>query len=468
MVGDIQFEQDSTLPIYRQLADKIAQRIRSGAILDGIKLPPTRELAGQLGLNRTTVSAAYDVLEAEGLIQGHVGRGSFVRFKANLPSGETGIISFASSRPAEGEFPVSDFQTTCREVISGPWAHAILQLGSPAGFPPLRQFLMDQARREGVAGPDDDILITSGCQQALDLVQRVLAPAGTTVAIEDPVYHGQRNVFMRSEVRLAPVAVGEAGVDVDRLARVFAQERPKIAVLTPNFQNPTGTTMPHAAREALAQLASEFHVTLVENDIYGVLRYTGEPLPTLKQLGGTLLIRSFSKIAFPGMRVGWIIGPKPVIASLTAARQWCDLHTDQLSQAVLLRFAESGRLAEHTSRSRDLGRERLQATLESCEKYLPAGSSFTKPEGGMSVWVRLPEPLDASDLLLRAQREGVTYLPGKFFAVGPHDPGTLRLSFGGLSPELIRTGVERLGRLFQEEWQQSRSGLQFETASALV
>jgi 2-aminoadipate transaminase len=270
-------------------------------------------------------------------------------------------------------------------------------------------------------------------------------------------------------VRLEPVPVGESGIDLERLARVFAQERPKIAVLTPNFQNPTGTTMPREAREAVVRLAGEFHVTLIENDIYGALRYTGDPQPTLKQLGsGSILIRSFSKIAFPGLRVGWIIAPKALIASLTAARQWCDLHTDQLSQAVLLRFAESGRLAEHAARTRELGRERLMATLQSCEKYLPSGSSYTKPEGGMSVWVRLPEPLDASDLLSRAQREGVPYLPGRYFAVGPHQPGTLRLSFGGLSPSLIEAGIARLGRLFHEEWQQWRGALQLEGASALV
>jgi 2-aminoadipate transaminase len=363
---------------------------------------------------------------------------------------------------------LASFQQTCREVIGGATAHAILQLGSPSGYAPLRQYLMDEARREGTAGPDDDILITSGCQQALDLIQRLLAPAGSTVVIEDPVYHGQRNVFLRSEVRLAPVPLGDAGVDIDRLARIFAQERPKLAVLTPNFQNPTGTTMPRDAREAVVQLAAEFHVTIVENDIYGALRYTGEALPTVKQLGGTMLVRSFSKIAFPGLRVGWIIAPKPLIASLTTARQWCDLHTDQLSQAVLLRFAESGRLAEHVEKSRELGRARLTAVLDACARHLPPGASFTKPEGGMSVWVRLPEPLDASDLLSRAQREGVTYLPGKHFAVGPHDPGTLRLSFGGLPPALIEAGIARLGRVFQHEWQQSKSASQFEAVSALV
>ena len=347
-------------------------------------------------------------------------------------------------------------------------ASAILQLGSPAGFPPLRQYLLEQANAEGTAGPDDDILITSGCQQALDLLQRVLAPEGSTVAIEDPVYHGQRNVFLRSDIRLVPVPVLDSGVDIDRLARIFAQERPQILVLTPNFQNPTGTTIPLAARETINRLAAEFQVRTIENDIYGGLRYTGESLPTLKQLGGSVLIRSFSKVAFPGLRVGWIIGPKPLIADLTEARQWCDLHTDQLSQAVLLRFAQSGRLAEHAERTQERGRERLAAALSACEQHFPSGTSFTRPEGGMSIWVRLPDPLDATELLPRAQREGVSYVPGRHFAVGPHDSRTFRLSFGGLPPASIDAGIARLGRLFQEEIERSRRTPNFEAASALV
>lgn len=468
MLSSIQFDERSSIPIYRQLADKISDLIRNGALSHGERLLPTRELAGQLGLNRTTVSAAYEVLESDGLIQGHVGRGSFVNYKTNPPAAEDSVISFASSRPAEDDFPIAAFQATCREVIAGPMASAILQLGSPAGFPPLRQYLLEQANAEGTAEPDDDILITSGCQQALDLLQRVLAPEGSTVAIEDPVYHGQRNVFLRSDIRLVPVPVLDSGVDIDRLARIFAQERPKILVLTPNFQNPTGTTIPLAARETINRLAEEFQVRIVENDIYGGLRYTGESLPTLKQLGGNVLIRSFSKIAFPGLRVGWIIGPKPLIAELTEARQWCDLHTDQLSQALLLRFAQSGRLAEHAERTQARGRERLASALSACERHFPSGTSFTRPEGGMSIWVRLPDPLDATELLPRAQREGVSYVPGRHFAVGPHDSRTFRLSFGGLPPVSIDAGIARLGRLFQEEIERSRRTPNFEAASALV
>jgi 2-aminoadipate transaminase len=208
---------------------------------------------------------------------------------------------------------------------------------------------------------------------------------------------------------------------------------------------------------------------VVENDAYGDLRYQGESLPALKQLddhGGAILLRSFSKVSFPGLRVGWVIGPKPLIDRLRQAKQSADLHTDQLSQAVLLEFAQSGRLEAHRARILQAGAERLAATLDSCRRFLPAGTRWTQPQGGMNLWVRLPEPLDAGELLPRVQKEGVAYLPGRYFAVSRLDPGALRLSFMGLEPERIRHGLEILGRIVGDELQSASRRL--EPSSALV
>jgi 2-aminoadipate transaminase len=437
-------------PIYRQLYEHIRNQIERGLLVKGDRLPPTRELAIQIGLNRTTVSAAYALLEAEGLITGHVGRGSYVNYTA--PSREAApeeFISFASSRPAESDFPIAEIQSAVREVTASPELGSILQLGSPAGYAPLRRHLL----RDSGATSEDDVLVTSGCQQALDLVQRVFAAAGETVLVEDPVYHGIRNVFSRPGIRLVGVRMSATGIDVEQLGRLLVSERPRLLVVTPEFQNPTGTTVPLAARRAIVRLARESGTIVIENDIYRDLRYEGDPLPTLKELDGSgnvILVRSFSKIAFPGLRVGWTVGPAALISRLTEARQWCDLHTDQLSQAILLRFAESGRLAAHCERMRAAGRERLRAMFSACEEHLPEGAEFTRPEGGMNVWVRLPQPLDASELVTAAEREQVSYLPGRRFAVSHHEAGTLRLSFGALSPEQIETGLARLGRVFSE------------------
>jgi 2-aminoadipate transaminase len=482
---------DSEIPLYRQLFDQIASKIRSGELARGERLPATRELAGRLGLNRTTVSAAYELLETECLIAGQVGRGSFVTgdpsptsggvdWSALLERSETPpigpaagfgreVISFVMSRPSRDLFPLDEFRATCAAVLDRADLADILQLGSPSGYEPLRRHLLEEARRQHLAGPGDDLIVTNGCQQALDLIGRVLLRPGDTVAVEDPVYTGLKALLAGMGAHLVGIPVGADGLDVPQLERVLDRERPRFLVVTSNFQNPTGATLPLAARRGLLDAARAAGVPVVENDAYGELRYAGEPLPAIKQLdehGGTVLLRSFSKVSFPGLRVGWAVGPKPLMDRLRQAKEAADLHTDQLSQAVLLEFAESGRLEAHRARVLEAGAERLAATLDACRLYLPPGTRWTRPEGGMNVWVRLPEPLDAGELLARAQKEGVAYLPGRYFAVSRLEPGALRLSFAGLPPDQIRNGLAVLGRIVSGELASvSRT---FEPAPAMV
>jgi len=497
-------DHQAEAPLYRQLFDQIAGQIRSGQLSRGERLPATRELAGLLGLNRTTVSAAYEMLETKGLISGQVGRGSFVTSAPSATAGgsdsgsdkrrvdwgallersetsgpgfsinagtslSANSISFAVSRPSRDLFPLDEFRASCATVLGRQDLADILQLGSPSGYEPLRRYLMEEARRQHVASPGDDLIITNGCQQALDLIGRVLLRPGDTVAVEDPIYTGLKNLLTGMGAQLCGVPVGPEGMDPAQLERVLERERPRFLVVTSNFQNPTGATLPLPARQAILDAARKAGVPVVENDAYGELRYQGEPLPALKQLdahGGTVLLRSFSKVSFPGLRVGWAIGPKPLLDRLRNAKEAADLHTDQLSQAVLLEFAESGRLESHRARMLRAGSERLAATMEACREFLPPGTRWTRPEGGMNVWVRLPEPLDAGELLTRAQREGVAYLPGRYFAVSRLEPGALRLSFAGLAPEQIRTGLAILGRIVSGELESgSRS---FEPSPAMV
>jgi 2-aminoadipate transaminase len=448
-------------------------------------------LAGLLGLNRTTISAAYDMLEAEGLISGQVGRGSFVTGGRAAPAAGvdwTGLlersdtpgagpaggfgrdtISFVMSRPSRALFPLDEFRASCEAVLARRDLPDILQLGSPSGYEPLRRHLLDAARRQRLAGPGDDLIITNGCQQALDLIGRVLVRPGDTVAIEDPVYTGLKNLLTGMGAQLAGIPVGADGVDVGQLERALERDRPRLLVVTSNFQNPTGATLPLASRKALLEAARAAGVPVVENDAYGELRYRGQEVPSIKELdehGGTVLLRSFSKVSFPGLRVGWALGPKPLIDRVRHAKEASDLHTDQLAQAVLLEFAESGRLEAHRAHVLKAGAERLAATVEACREFLPAGSRWTRPEGGMNVWVRLPEPLDASELLARAQKEGVAYLPGRYFAVSRLEPGALRLSFAGLEPEQIRAGLAVLGRIVAGEMANSAKNV--DPAPAMV
>jgi DNA-binding transcriptional MocR family regulator len=479
VVHQPQLDNSSALPIYRQLYTYFSGLIQAGRLVKGERLPATRELAGSLGLNRTTIAAAYELLESEGFITGQVGRGSFVAVQHvatsnrsfdwdHLLDRSTAIphpsapsplsrhgVSFATSRPSEQLFPLDALRASCQEVMAGPDFAHILQLGSPSGYEPLRRYLLDAARAENLAAPDDDLIVTNGCQQSLDLLTRVLLRPGDKVVVEDPVYPGLKSLFLEAGVQLIGVPVGADGVEIEQLQGVLDRERPRLIVVTSNFQNPTGATLPIAARAALLRAAQT----------------AGEDLPPIKQsadAGHVILLRSFSKITFPGLRVGWVLGPRALIARLAQSKQLADLHTDQLSQAVLLRFAESGRMAAHRSHMLEAGAERLAAVLAACDRYLPAGSRFTRPRGGMNLWVRLPQPLDAGELLARAHRENVSYLPGKYFAVSRFDPGSLRLSFAGLTPDEIRKGMAALGAIFSSELERSRANTAQEPASAMV
>jgi len=210
---------------------------------------------------------------------------------------------------------------------------------------------------------------------------------------------------------------------------------------------------------------------LIENDIYGQLRYHGEALPTIKQMdktGDAILLRSFSKISFPGLRVGWTIGPRAFIARMMEAKQLADLHSDQLSQATLLHFARSGRLEAHHARILQTGAERLKAAIAACERFLPGGTRFTRPQGGMNLWVRLPSPLNSGDLLARAHREGVSYLPGNYFAISRPEAGSLRLSFASVDPAHIEQGVRILGEIFSTELERQLTSCNREPAPAMV
>jgi 2-aminoadipate transaminase len=482
------------VPLYRQLFDQIAGQIRSGRLARGGRLPATRELAGLLGLNRATVSAAYEMLESGGLISGQVGRGSFVTGSEAMPENGTRsldwklllgrsevpvnypapqakkeLISFVVSRPSDALFPLDEFRAACRDVLERSDLAEILQLGSPSGYEPLRAHLLEKARRQGFASDSDDLIITNGCQQALDLIGRVLLSPGDRVAIEDPVYAGLKNLLAGMSAQLVGLPVGSDGIDLARLRRAMDREQPRFVVVTPNFQNPTGATLPLAARESLLEAAHASGIPIIENDPYCDLRYEGQPLPAIKQLdqrGGTVLLRSFSKVSFPGLRVGWALGPRPLIDRLRQAKEASDLHTDQLSQAVLLEFAESGRLEAHRARVLAAGGDRLAATLAACRDFLPEGTTWTHPEGGMNVWVRLAPPLDAVEVLSRAQNQGVAFLPGRYFEVARRDPGALRLSFAGLTTGEIRKGIEILGRVIAGEWE--RASANREPVSAVV
>jgi DNA-binding transcriptional MocR family regulator len=478
-------DHESALPLYRQLGSYLLGLIEGGQLQPGDRLPPTRELAGQLGLNRTTVSAAYELLETDGLIRGEVGRGSYVSGAGSRPkeqmdwsraltasvalppaATDAGAINFTSSSPSDKLFPLDEFRACCREVLAGRSLKTLMQLGSPGGYEPLRRYILDRAIRDGIARDSDDVLITNGCQQALDLLQRALVRRGEKVAIEEPVYPGLKNLFLEAGAELIGVTVGPDGLQLNSLERAL-EAGAKVLVVTPSFQNPTGTSIPAGLRASVCAMARAAGAAVIENDIYSELAYSGTPPARLKQLDpNVILLGSFSKIAFPGIRVGWIIAPRPVIARATELKQLADLHTDHLSQAFLLRFVESGKLARHRENVIAAAQDKLRALDQSCRRCL-AGCRWHLPAGGMNIWIDLPPGLDAMALRGLAQQAGVDYLPGRYFSVSrPLDSG-LRLSFAGLEPDEIRKGIQILGGLIRNAVN-SRDARAAQPALALV
>jgi 2-aminoadipate transaminase len=492
----LQIQPGSRIPLYAQLRDQLRALVRIGHLAPGDRIPPSRELAARLGVHRTTVANAYADLEAEGLIRGHVGRGTFIcgeldgpapeRIPAATPTGPGPVlwdglfaeergeetldrllpatarktISFTVARPPEDLFPLDDVRRCCNAVLRH-CGREILQLGSTDGYPPLREVLTAWLRRDGIVGPRDHVLITSGCQQGLDLLARVFLRSGDTVLLENPTYPGALAAFAGRHVRAigAPVRPG-TGVDPDGLAFALERNRVKLIVLMPDFQNPTGTTLALEDRRRVLEIAGQYRVPVVEDHIYARLRVRGQPVPSLKALdraGLVIQIDSFSKLAFPGLRVGWCVAPEAVAERLRLAKQSADLHTGQLAQAAAAEFMRRGLLDRHLERMCKVYRRRLDAMQSALERYMPEDVRWSSPEGGMSVWVSLPEGLDAVELLVRAREQSVVFAPGRFFYLENAQPNTLRLGFSELSERRIARGIRTLGELVREQWKRSRT-----------
>ncbi len=389
----LQIQPESRIPIYAQLRDQLRALVRIGQLAPGDRIPPSRELAARLGVHRTTVANAYAELESEGLIRGHVGRGTFICGQATgnphqessltpaspavgqektngavrwdglfaeeraeesldrlLPTTARNAISFTVARPPENLFPLDDFRRCCNAVLRH-HGREILQLGQTDGYPALREVLGEWLRADGIVGPHDHILITDGCQQGLDLLARVFLRPGDTVLLENPTYPGALAAFSSRHVRAigVPVRPG-AGVDPEAIGFALERNRVKLIVLMPDFQNPTGTTLALADRRRVLELAERYRVPVVEDHIYARLRVTGLPIPSLKALdraGIVIQIDSLSKLAFPGLRVGWCVAPEAVAERLRLAKQAADLHTSQLAQAAAAEFIRRGLLTKH-------------------------------------------------------------------------------------------------------------------------
>ncbi|HHW09673.1 MAG TPA: PLP-dependent aminotransferase family protein [Firmicutes bacterium] len=369
---------------------------------------------------------------------------------------EPGIISFAGGFPAPDSFPVAEVRRLLAELLMTEPA-AALQYGPTEGYYQLRRFIAGQMAGEGIAVEPENILVTSGSQQALDLICKLFVNPGDTVLVELPAYIGGINAAINYQADLVGIPLDEEGLVPAEMVKILknlkaAGRRPALLYVVPNFQNPTGVTMSSARRRQLLALAAEYDFLIIEDNPYGSLRYEGQPLPHLKTMDGedrVLYLGSFSKVFLPGLRLGWIAADQAVIQKLTVAKQGTDLCGNSLGQKLVYAYAESGRLEPHIAHLLSLYRRKRDIALSSLTRFFPPGISWSKPEGGFFIWLTLPAGLDARALLPQAiAEEKVAYIPGGAFFVDGSGRNTIRLAFSQVGEEELVEGIRRLGRFF--------------------
>ena len=356
------------------------------------------------------------------------------------------IISFAGGLPSPLTFPVDEMKVAFDKVLETNGKVA-LQYGPTDGYLPLRQWIADSLSTNGAKIIPEQVLMTSGSQQALDLLGKVLIDEGSRVLVETPSYLGALQAFSVYRPEFKSVDTDEHGLVPSSLDPVAAGARLLYAL--PNFQNPTGRTLSVERRLELVETCARLGLPLIEDDPYGALSYKGEPLPKMVAMNpeGVIYMGSFSKVLTPGIRLGYVVAPLPLVRRLELAKQAADLHTSQLTQMVVHEVIKDGFLEQHIPKIRTLYGNQCQVMLDAMAQYFPAGVEWTKPEGGMFIWVTLPKHIDAMKLLDEAIAQKVAFVPGSPFYANEPETNTLRLSFVTVPPERIRAGIEILGKL---------------------
>lgn len=377
------------------------------------------------------------------------------------------IISFAGGLPAPELFPMEAFQAACDRVLTRHGRRA-LQYSTTEGYGPLREFIVQKMGKYGIKAAPENVLITSGSQQALDLLGKLLINPGDKILTERPTYLGALQAWRAYQAEFVSVPVDDDGLQTDLLEEALCSG-PKFMYILPNFQNPGGVTLSMERRQALIELADRYGIPIIEDDPYGELRFEGEHLPPLVVQdahrlngrssingngffhGNVIYLSTFSKTLAPGLRLGWIVAPEEVIQHCVMAKQGMDLHTSTFVQMVAYEVVQNDFLKEHVHHIRDVYRERRDVMLTALGHYFPPGITWTRPQGGLFLWVKLPESLDSIAILEKAIENKVAFVPGAAFYTGGGGHNTMRLNFSNAQPEQIKTGICRLGEVLAAE-----------------
>jgi DNA-binding transcriptional MocR family regulator len=480
----LRIDRESRTPLYRQIEQQIREMILEGVLPSGYRLPSERELAQRLGVNRTTVVNAYGSLAADGLVEGRVGAGTVVlaatetaerpglplawsglmRFRPRWP--ETGIgerVAHLSARPG-----VISLATGVADISGSPYLAldealerrvragmaALLEDSPVAGLTALREELAGDLRFKGCRDASaGQVIITSGTQQGLYLVARLLLDPGDVVLVESPAYLGALSVFRSLGARMVTVPVDEDGMQVEAVEGYLSRADVRLIYTNPNFQNPTGTLMSPGRRAALLALAQRHQIPILEDDLHGDLHFDGPlppPIRSLDEGGYVVYLGGLSSLLGPGLRLGWVLAPPPIVEPLLRLRQDMDLHPNNLIQLVVYDLMRGEFFRAHVDWLREAFRSRRDAMLAALEQYMPAGVRWNRPAGGLYLWCTLPDGVRASDLLERAGELGVCFAPGPMFFAQGAGESFMRLGFAFRSEVEITEGVRRLATAIED------------------
>lgn len=485
--NQIELDRTKERALYLQVADQLRWQIEAGELAANTRLPASRALAKKLGVNRITVVNAYAELEAEGLVTTRIGSGTYIIGAKSMPEAtlsalqtqwrsplalrppatanqmiaemmrlahQPGVISFAGGGPASEFIPVNEFRRALNDVLRRDGA-AALQYEEAAGYPPLRQTIAQLLRQQQIKSHGNDIIITAGCQQAVDIALRVLARGENSVlVVEEPCYLGLLN--LASSRRITPIGVpmDKHGLQIDKLEQVLLRYRPNLIYVTPSFHNPTGVTMPLERRRSLLDLAAQVGVPILEDASYDHLYYDTPPPPTLKSLDTADLVffaGGFSKMLVPGIRIGYLVAPKSLQSQLIDVKQTADILTSPLNQRALDLYLRSGHFETHLEQVRQAYRHRRDLMLAAIERHFPAEAWWRCPQGGIYLWVEMPaNGPTAIELYLTAINYNVAFSIGSTFSAGGLFAHALRLNFVACDPEDIAEGIRRLGKAWKE------------------
>lgn len=362
------------------------------------------------------------------------------------------VISFAGGLPNRNLFPAEELKKATNKVFD---IHGrdIFQYSNSEGYLKLRECITERYyKTKHITIPVENILITSGSQQGLDLLGKILLNDGDNMIIEEPGYLGAIQAFSMYKPKIFPVQVSDNGMDTLKLREIVSSVKPKLMYTVPNFQNPSGISYSQDNRLEVSKILQGTKTILIEDDPYGDLRFAGKSEKTFKELlpDNTVMLGSFSKTIIPGFRLGWIVAPKNIMEKLVIAKQASDLHTSHFTQSIMYQYLKDNDIDKHISKIREAYGNQCRAMLHSIKKYFPPSVTYTNPEGGMFLWAELPQNVTSLDLFDLAVRDNVVFVPGDTFYVKKTRTRTLRLNFSCVDEDTIQIGIKRLANAIKE------------------